>query len=480
MQVRLDGQGTLHSQVKRALKGALTAGLLTRGARLPPTRLLARELGVSRNTVLTAYAQLQAEGYLNARIGSGSYALPPPASSRSIRDNRLAVCDPQSEFSARCRQFHRPASRLPGSWHPRLPYSFQYGLPLVNYSLTTAWGRELAWAASYTSPNYPNPQGLKTLREGISDYLVRRRGIVADPDEILIVNGTQQAMSLTARVILDPGNAVAIEDPQYLAIRRVLGIHGATLLPIPVDADGLCCHELPPEAPKLVCVSPSHQFPTGSILSEARRLQLLDYAKRAGTWIFEDDYDGEFTYEPQPLPPLRSIDKWDRVIYCGTFSKSLFPSLRIGYMVLPAALREDFITAKWADDFGSSPIEQAALARFMSSGAFDRHLRRSTTILRDRRNALLEALQSVIAPAMQVTGAHAGMHVAVWLPSISHHEMDILVNRTANDGVGIHPIRPYYMDQSSQPGLLLGYCGLSSAQIRAGVRILNKHLIDLA
>jgi GntR family transcriptional regulator/MocR family aminotransferase len=350
-------------------------------------------------------------------------------------------------------------------------YSFQYGVPFTNPALTSAWARELAHAAAYTSPNYPASQGLPALREAVCDYLARRRGIQAEPQDVVIVDGTQQAVALTARVLLDPGDEVLLEEPHYSAMREALQIHGAQVRTVPVDAHGLRCDALPVPAPKLVCVTPSHQFPSGAVLSLPRRLQLLDYARRHGSWILEDDYDGEFRYDARPLAALRSLDEGDRVIYVGTFSTALFPSLRLGYLVVPAGLRGDYVNAKWQDDFGSCGIEQAALARFIVEGGFERHLRRAWKTLKERRAALLDGLQACSRGRLQIDDSHAGMHLVVWLKDRSAAQGEAFIARARSLGLGLYPIAPYYLQPPDRAGLLLGYCGLSVAEIHDAVAL---------
>lgn len=476
MHLVLDGHGPLHVQLTRALKSALSAGLVHSNNRLPPSRLLARELGISRNTVLTAYEQLREDGFIDPKVGSGSYVTVPHMAEPAT-DVQRPVSPPQSRFSRRGRKVHDPTALGAGSTPKGVRFPFQYGLPLVNLALTSAWARALARAAAYTSPNYPAPQGLPVLREAICDYLFRRRGIKARPDDILIVAGTQQATSLTARVLLDEGSRVVMEDPHYLSMRKILQIHGAEVLGVPVDTQGIRCDLLPQKSPRLICVTPSHQFPTGAVLSLARRIEILQYARQHQCWIFEDDYDAEFRYGGKPVPALRSLDYDDRVIYVGTFSKALFPSLRLAYMVVPAAIRDDFLTAKWADDRGNSAVEQTALAEFMKSGGFERHLRRSTQILRKRRDALIIGLRGCSRGRLTIADSHAGMHLVVWLHNRANCEANAFIELARTKGLSLHSIGPHYFSPPRQQlGLLMGYCGLSTAEIVEAMSIFSACL----
>ena len=469
MYLPLDGRGPLHGQLVRSLKDAVLAGRLPAGMRFPPTRLLAQQLSLSRNTVLAAYEQLRAEGFMQARVGSGSFVVLPgaPAQPPSEPPSRLPA---QSAYAQRLRRYHDhaniPGRRLPGTVH-----SFQYGVPFTNPLLTSAWARALSHAAAYTPPNYPTSQGLPALRTAVCDYLSLRRGVRAVPEDVVIVAGTQQAIALTARVLLDEGDEAAIEDPHYFAVRESLQIHGARLRPIPVDGEGLRTDLLPERPPRLICTTPSHQFPTGALMSLPRRRALLDYARRHECWIFEDDYDGEFRFDAQPHAALYGLDDARRTIYVGTFSKVLFPSLRMGYMVVPPGLREDFVSAKWADDFGSPGIEQAALAQFLADGGFERHLRRTAKTLRQRRDALLAALRRLAGDALEIQDSRAGMHLLVWLRGRSPAEGDAFLAHAQARGLGLYSVAPCYIDPPQRAGLLFGYGALSVAEIEEAARL---------
>ncbi|MEP6635023.1 MAG: PLP-dependent aminotransferase family protein, partial [Luteimonas sp.] len=459
------------------LKSAMFSGRVGQGARLPPTRLLARDLGISRNTVLAAYEQLRAEGFLAGRVGSGSYVTPPMQTARETSP-QVDWIEPQSAYARRLREVHVHTA-TPGRRNPLARYGFQYGAPLINPALSTTWARELAHAAAYTQPGYPMTQGVPALREAVCDYLARRRGIQTKPENVLITAGTQQALALTARVLVDHGGDVVIEEPQYFAAREILQIHGAQLLPTPVDRDGLITDALPARAPRLIYVTPSHQFPIGAVMSLTRRLALLDYAERRQSWIFEDDYDGEFRYDSRPIAALRSLDEHDRVIYVGTFSKVLFPALRLGYLIMPAPLRDDFIAAKWLEDFGSPAIEQAALANFINDGGFERHLLRSSKIVEERRSALLGALEACNQGRLQIVDSRAGMHIVVWLAGKTRADCDRFIDHALTLGLGLHSISPYYIDAPDRAGLLMGFAAMSVLEIEEGVALFARCLDEM-
>jgi GntR family transcriptional regulator / MocR family aminotransferase len=471
MFLELDGHGPHYAQLTRAIKAAVLSGRLASGARLPPTRALAQELGLSRITVLAAYEQLRGDGFIMGRVGSGSYvstlqltpALPPPESTVA----------PPSRYAKRARAVH---DRMIPLLHNGLPYNLQYGNPLTNPALNTAWGRELAHAAAYTPMRGVGTQGLEALRQQVCNYLARRRGLKVFPENVLIVNGTQQAYALSARVLIDENDVVVMEEPHYFAAYQALDAHGAAIHVVRTDNDGIVCDELPEIAPRLVCVTPSHQFPSGVVLSLPRRLQLLRYAASKQCWILEDDYDGEFRYDGHPLAALRSLDDGDRVIYVGTFTKALFGSLRLGYMVVPAALRQDFITAKYYSDISSSGIEQTALAHFMDDGGFERHLRLTRKELQARREALVNSLRQHAGDRVDIVDTPAGMHVVVWLRHYDYALTEALIALAHERGLGLHPMAPHYLKKPPRPGLILGYCSLSPSALREAMKLFGECL----
>ncbi len=475
MYIELDGQGPRYAQLIRALKTLILDGRLPAGSRLPASRTLAREIEVSRNTVLAAYEQLQAEGFLLGKVGSGSYVADVGSRTNPARRPAPAsLAAPLSPFARRALAI-TDGSRIPGRQHAGLRYNLQYGVPLTNPALASAWRREVNRAAERAGFDYPDAQGLPALRERICDYLSRRRGVDAVPEDVLVVSGTQQAFALAARVLLEDGAAVALEDPHYRGARQIFAAHGARVRGVRVDDEGLVPAALPARA-RLAVVTPSHQFPTGALLPLARRMELLQWAGSSQAWLIEDDYDGEFRYGGRPLAALKSLDRDGRVIYIGSFSKTLFPALRLGYMVLPAALREAFRAAKWLEDRGSNTLEQVALAQFMGSGGFERHLRRAAQTLRARRSAMLAGLDRHAGGAFDIVDSNAGMHLAAWLRSRSHADCERLAAHARARGLGLYTVAPYALSAALRPGLLLGYAALPPADIEAAMRLLGRCL----
>jgi GntR family transcriptional regulator/MocR family aminotransferase len=469
MILKLDGRGALFEQLARSLKREILAGRFAAGSQLPATRILAKAIGVSRNTVLGAYELLCAEQLASARPSSGTRVTHLGAKPRA-REARVSIAA-QSRYSARTRKLK--AITLSGTV-PSRRYNLQYGEPLLRPQLFASWRRKLLAAASRGGPRYPMSAGLRPLRRAIADYLLRRRGVACTPEDVLIVSGTQQAVNVVARSVLDPGQSAVIEDPHYQLVEHALLAHGARLVRARVDAEGLVAAELPARPPRLIFVTPSHQFPSGAVMSLDRRIELLNYATKHNCWVFEDDYDGEFHYDGRPLPALQSLDVAERVIYSGTFSKTLFPGLRLGYIVCPPALRGDLHMAKTLEDLGCSSIEQAALASFLESRQYEKHLRESLAELRRRRQALLEGVSRHLGDRVHVAPSAGGMHLVVWFRDLTYPLFERLLARAEELQLGLHPIHHYYQKRPARPGLMLGFAGLTPAQLGSAMALLGR------
>jgi GntR family transcriptional regulator/MocR family aminotransferase len=469
MDLERDGQGALYEQIARSLKRAILEGRLISGTRLPSTRALARALGVSRKSIIEAYELLCVEQLAVARAGSGTRV----ANVRTAPSPpRSALSRPTSRYAARLRTLGRVtlASRT------KQRYDLHMGEPLINPSLFASWRRKLAAAALRAGPRYPAPEGFMPLRVALAEYLGRRRGVICDASDILVVGGTQQALTLISRVLLDAGRAVVLEDPFYQIAAFALTAHGARLIHVRTDDEGLITRQLPKGRVCMAYVTPSHQFPSGAIMSLERRMELLHWASRDGCWIFEDDYDAEFHSGTRPVPALRSLDLADRVIYVGSFSKTLFPSLRLGYIVCPKSLRNDLFRAKLLDDHGSPTIEQAALATFIESRQYDKHLRQSVKELNNRRRAAVDALNRHLGSQIDIGPHEGGMHFVVWLRELSYERFGTLMDRASEAGLGLYPVHHYYHTRPPHPGVLLGYAGLSSGQIKSAIEIFAECL----
>ncbi len=468
MNLSFDGRGALNQQLARALRSAILDGQLIAGSRLPATRALADSLRVSRNTVLAAYELLCAEQLAVARAGSGTRVARSAGGARQSAERRPS--SRPSRYAARLRELKLPGGEI------AYRYSLQYGEPLLNPRLFNCWRGKLAAAAVRTDPGYPAPAGLPALRVAICEHLKRRRGFLCAPDDVLIVSGTRQALALVARVALDEDDLAVVEDPHSPLAVQSLRAHGARVVSVATDREGLSTAQLPQEPARLIHVTPSHQFPSGVAMSLARRLDLLRQAELAGAWIFEDDYDGEFHYGARPIAALRALDGGERVIYAGTFSKSIFPALRLGYIVAPRGLRDDLCAAKRVEDGGCPAIEQTALAVFMQSGHFDKHLRWSAAELKRRLRVLCEGLRHFCGEHIVVSEPPAGMHLVGWLPRFSESQFARLLSLSASRGLELLPVGPYYDVAPPCPGLLLGFAGLSCNEIRSATDLLGRTL----
>lgn len=475
----LDGVGPLHRQVYRSIRERILERRIAPGTRLPSSRELAAQAGLSRNTVLRAYEQLAAEGYTETRHGAGTFAasaLPEPPSPRPRR--RRAPTAPISNYARRALEAVDPWGASFDIPRRGLEFDFRYAEPsYVDFPHET-WARinsARLRRASVRRLSYSDPGGAPELREALADYLGRARGVTCRPEQVLVVRGSQQGIDLAIRVLLGPGERAVLEEPHYPGFRWALAAAGADVVTVPVDGQGLSARALGAVArARLAVVTPSHQYPTGVIMPLSRRSELLHWAERAGAWILEDDYDGEYRYDGAPIESLQGIDGGRRVIYAGTMSKVMFPSLRIGYLVLPEELVHAFAAVQAIVDTGTAGIEQIALAQFIREGHFERHLRRSRIRHGARRAALLEAVEQHLGSAVRVSGENAGLHLLLWLDGFTQAAARDLRRAAAQRGVGIYPANACFTTRPRRPALLLGYSGLDEPRIREGIRRLGE------
>jgi GntR family transcriptional regulator/MocR family aminotransferase len=468
----------LFRQVYAGIRQAILAGTLRGGERLPSTRDLAEQLGISRTVVLLAYEHLIAEGFITGQAGSGTYvAHELQASRRDTHAGRRAPLRLSRYGNAVRGTAGVVDTQLRPAAVPR--YDFATGRSDLGTFPFAVWRRLLlrqAREASVRQFDYSSALGNLKLRTAICGHLRRSRAVVCDPEDVIIVNGSQQALDLVTRVLVEPGERVAIEDPHYNGAREAFRAAGARLYGVPVDREGLDPALLGEDA-RMVFVTPSHQFPTGAILPLDRRLALLEWARRRNAVILEDDYDGEFRYDGRPLESLQGLDREGRIVYLGTFSRTVFPSLRIGYLVAPPSLVPVLTAAKWLSDLHSSTLEQETLAEFIEGGLYERHLRRLRKRNTARRAALLEAIGKHLGDRVEVTGDGAGAQVMLW-PKAKVKE-EAVIEKAARLGVGIYSIRHCYLDPARperQPGFALGYATLTEREIREGMRLLGTVL----
>jgi GntR family transcriptional regulator/MocR family aminotransferase len=464
-------------QISDGLRRAILDGRLRPGQRIPSSRGLATDLGVSRLPVLTAYEQLLHEGYLVGRTGSGTFV------SESIPDHLLrspAVASPAPAPRPATRPRERVVPNHPSltTWHvPVIP--FQVGLPALDLFPRVAWAKMVSRHARAETPEqlaYSDPAGLRSLRVAIAEHLRASRAVRCVADQVLIVSGSQAALRLAATTLLEPNDRVAIEEPGYFGAHRALRAAGAQLVPVPVDAEGLNVASLERRGANVraAYVTPSHQYPLGTTMSASRRFALLDWAARHDAWILEDDYDSEFRYISRPVGALQGMDAHDRVIYMGTFSKALFPALRVGYVVVPPTLWSRFIESRFAFDLFTPTLYQRALAEFLEQGHFARHLRRMRGAYLERRDALLRGLALHCGELVQVHNSDAGLHVTVLLgKGIDDFE---LATRLGRRGVAALALSRTYVGTARRQGLLLGFGCAEPQRLLDATRILGDVL----
>jgi GntR family transcriptional regulator/MocR family aminotransferase len=482
IELRDDPARPAYQRLAEAIRESILGGRFRAGERLPPTRVLATNLSLARNTVLEAYEQLIAEGYLSARHGSGTYVAP-DLPDRAFRAESFAPSRARdgdgapprlSEFAERLIASEVPDAIDEETQRPA-NFEFRYGTPSFDEFPIDAWRTLTKRVLDYPPKEllgYGPTEGLPQLRESLARYLQRSRGVRCDASQVLVVNGSQQALDVAARVLVNPGDVVAIEDPGYRGARAVFGAMGAKVTPVPCDSEGIVVDWIPDEA-RVIYVTPSHQFPTGAVMSASRRLELLAKASRTGAVIIEDDYDSEFRYEGRPLAALQGLDEGGRVIYTGTLSKVLLPALRLGYMVAPPSLQPAITGAKWLTDRHVALLYQAVLATFIDEGHFERHLRRMRKVYETRRATMLAAFDEHFGARANITGTESGMHVLVNIHGV--HDADTFIEEARGRGVGIYSARTYYVGEPP-PGasFLLGYSSVNEDGIRRGIAILAE------
>ncbi len=449
-----DDTAPLYLQLYRRYRDAIAAGKLAAGDRVPSVRSLASELNLARGTVELAYQMLTSEGYFSPRGAAGTFVSP--------QLTHLADTTPASEVSSPVQSSPSPDEQIAIG----LPRPFQLGLPALDAFPRKTWvrlaGRHLR-TMDMTSMAYPDASGYGALREAIATYLGISRGIVCTASQVFVTAGYRSALDLVRRTLLKPGDAGWFEDPGYRFARQFLVSAGMHLRPVPVDDEGLRVDEGIRRAPdaRFAVVTPTHQSPTGVTLSLPRRLQLLEWAARQGAWIVEDDYDSEFRYHGRPLPALKSLDRDDRVLYTGTFSKVLFPGLRLAYLVVPAAHIEKFAdAARQLGGAGAIPV-QATVADFMAQGHFARHLRRMRALYAERREFLVAALSEVFGDDLHVQPQAGGIHALAYLGGALTDCSDVSIAAAAHaKGLAVHALRHWRVRQGKTSGLLMGFTNI--------------------
>ena len=464
--VSLVGRKDLTGEIYRQLRRAILDGRLPPGGRLPPTRELARRLSVSRTTVTVAYDRLLGEGFVTSRVGAGTF----------VSDAVPAVAGRARPAGGALRP--RPVwddVPLPTVFDRAAEFDFRPGIPDAQLFPYRTWRQLLARQlrpAAVGNGAYGDPAGHRGLREAIARHLGVARAVLAGPEDVVVTNGTQQAVDLVARVLLDPGDTVAVETPGYGPPRRLLATLGMEVAGVPVDAEGLVVEAIPPGT-RMVVVTPSHQFPLGMVMSLSRRLALLAWAERNDAAVVEDDYDSEFRYGGRPIEPLQTLDHGGRVVYVGSFSKTMLATLRLGFVVAPRPLAGAVAAAKFVADWHTALPLQAALADFLDQGWFARHVRRMRGVYAERHRRIVEVLGDRFADHLKVIPSSAGLHVAATAPAMSHEELAAVLAQAWAAGVELRPLSLWDVGPPSQPGIALGYGAISTGRIDEGLERLR-------
>ncbi len=477
----------LYKQLYERLRGEILAGQLERGTRLPSTRTLASELGISRSTTALAYTQLLLEGYLESKVGQGTvvaHDLPGTLfnaqADQTLAKQTDALKTPPTHLASRVRSLKDMP--FPERIEEPVGGAFRGGEPALDLFPYEVWARLIARRARQSLrafAHYQPPAGYYPLREAIAAQIGITRGVRCIPEQIILTAGSQGAFDLAARTLLNPGEAVWMENPSYFGTRGALLAAGASLVPVPVDGQGLVVEigrKLCPQA-RLVSTTPSHQFPTGVTMSLGRRLALLDWAREAGAWILEDDYDSEYRSSGRPLEALQGLDHAGRVLYIGTFSKVLFPALRLGYLVVPTELVKPLLTMRRFLDVHLPMLEQMALTDFMNEGHFARHLRQMLHHYSRRRDLLHHELHTHLGGLLEVHAPEAGLNLVGWLPPGKDDQRASKL--AAQVGIEVMAISTFSLEPLPRGGLLFGYAGTDEEAIPHEVKTLAAALEQL-
>lgn len=494
--IELDRRQGLTRQLYEALRQRVLDGRLVSGTRLPATRDLAAALSISRNSVVRAYDQLYAEGFIESRVGDGTYVaqlptakkLPTKLSTGFSTGLSTALSTKWAKLpeDLDCEVIHSGGlGRVQSNHLPQPPSgpprAFRVGVPAFDLFPFEVWAK--LNAAFWRKPDleqlcYGDPAGDGRLRGLIAAYLRSSRGMQCTAEQIVITSGAQQAISLCAQLLVEPGDGVAVENPGYRAAGHAFALAGGKLHGVPVDAEGIDCQVLNTlDDCRVAYVTPSHQYPLGVVMSLARRLELLTWAERTGGWIIEDDYDGEYRYSGAPLSPLAALDRSGRVLYVGTFGKVAFPALRLGYLVLPAGLVDAFSRRRAVDMRHSEVSTQAVMAEFMAAGHFQRHIRRMRRAALSRRNALLAGWPRDLPGVGELPNVTAGLHMTVRVDSLVRERQ--LLAQAITAGVEVNGLSSYWLAQSTTPvdqraGLVLGFAAVPESDIAAALARLRQ------
>jgi GntR family transcriptional regulator/MocR family aminotransferase len=467
--VSLVGRKNLSGEIYRQMRGAILDRRLRSGDPLPPSRVLARTLAVARTTVTVAYDRLAGEGFVTSRVGAGTFV------SEQVTHTAGATPHNRADGMLRPRPVWESVALSTAFAHPAR-FDFRTGLPDAALFPHRTWRRLIARSlrsADEAVGFYQHPAGHRDLRTAIVRHVGIARSVDASADDVVITNGTQQALDILARVLLAPGDRVAVEDPGYSPPRQLFKALGMHVLGVPVDQDGLIVDALPRRI-RLVYVTPSHQYPLGVSMSLARRQALLAWAERNDAAIVEDDYDSEFRFGGRPLEPLQTLDRAGRVIYVGSFSKTMLPTLRLGFLVAPRSLLSAVHKAKYVTDWHTSTLMQGAFARLLESGGYARHIRRISAVYRTRHQMIANAVTRHFARDLELVPSSTGLHLTARARTLSVSQIGVIVRRAADATVAVQALSSFAASESAQPGVVLGYGAIPAQDIQEGLRRLRK------
>lgn len=474
--------GNLRRQLAEALREAVRNGDIGAGDALPATRSLAASLQVARGTVIEAYEQLIAEGFLEAKAGAGTRVAPALAGPRSVSEPRMdAERATEAELSERAKVF----AQIAQEFRPLAPVPFAISVPIGSTEPADVWrrlGNRLRARGAAAPAGYADPLGALPLREAIAGYVRKSRSVRCEADQVIVTSGTQQGLFLASQVLLGPRDQAWVENPAYRGVTAILESigHRDGMVRVPVEAEGLDVEagiRMAPRA-RAAFVTPSHQYPLGMPLSMARRTALLAWARSSGAWVVEDDYDSELRYQGYPFPALQGLEP-ARVIYLGTFSKILFPSLRLGYAIVPRDLVDAFCGARVLMDRHPPTADQHVLAAFMAEGHLERHIRKVRTVYSEHRLQLIEVLGALLPTELAwIEPGDQGMHLVLWLAQ--RIDDRAVAQRAAHDGVAVRAVSPMFAPGTARPGLILGFGGFSSAQMKAAAQRLAAVIAAMA
>ena len=472
LHIVIEGDKDLSGQLYRQLAEAIRSGRLGDGQQIPPSRLLATQLGVSRKTVSEAYARLTYDKLLVGRIGKGSFVRAgASAPARQLAGHELASAELLAKWDAIATPFRIPRTE------DRPRYDFIGGAAAPGHFPTEAWRRCVLHALRQDAERgrYAPTAGVPELRAAIARHAAFARGVVCTGERVVVTSGAQQALDLLGRVLLAPGSIVAVEDPGYPPVRALYASQGARVVGVPVDDEGIVVDQIP-DGTRLIYVTPAHQLPLGMPMSPARRVALLERARQLGAIVIEDDYDSEFRYEGRPTDSLQSMDRHGLVVFVGTFSKILLPELRLGYMVLPPAIENAVLTAKHLSDWHTGTMMQYALAKFIDDGYLLKHIRRSHAVYASRRAKLQQLIGTELAPWFRLVPSTAGFHMTARCTELINLAALIKLARRAD--IGLYSIEGFYHSAPPLPGLLFGYGSINTIDIEPALKNVRNLLSD--